>query len=740
MPYSHQVFYGQTINNLTATKVLGNLTGGSFTTGPLTAWLTNAASGSTVTFTSSTSNSNVTNLSATTSAPSIAPTIVVSDGGALTTETASVVFKPLAAGQVLQLAGLTFTAGSSGATAAQLATAFQSNAVNTLGSAINTSKSLGNAAGGTFTAGTVTSWSSGAATAGAVTFTSSTANANVSNLTSTLSEGSSSLTITPTDGGVGGPPASTETAAVTFKALAPGQSITMAGLTFTVGSAGATANQIASAFANIANSTTAAAINTAKTLNDAAGGTFTAGTSTGWSSGNAAGADVTFTSSTASTNVANLSGVLSIAESIPTITVTEGSAVAATESAAVTFRSMTSGQTLSMAGLTFTAGALGATAEQVASAFSNLAVNTTADNANNILPALASAYVVTPGLLTTTTSLSGYIAKPADGNSYTFLATGTFSGTNANATATIASIKGTVSTFKVFINGALAESITYNTPIDTTMFGITDSTGTPPTPSVATQRAQATLQFNLLTNQINSGSTFICSDASNGGIDQVLGGTGNDRFVGYASNDYFDGRSGVDTAVYRGKVRDYTLSSSSVIDRTDPLQSNTLLATLITDASSNRDGIDTLINVERLEFSDAVIAYDIAKGSNAGDAYRLYKAAFDRIPDPIGLGYWIKTLDEGTNTLLKAAQGFINSPEFVRLNGVDSRNALFITNLYKFVLQRTPDAAGYQYWDSLLANNPSARPYILIDFANSPENIAQVASLIANGISYTKFV
>lgn len=737
MPYSHQVFYGQTINNLTATKVLGNLTGGSFSTGPLTAWLTNAASGSTVTFTSSTANSNVTNLSATTSAPAIAPTIVVSDGGTLTTETASVVFKPLAAGQVLQLAGLTFTAGSSGATAAQLATAFQSNAVNTLGSAINTSKSLGNAAGGTFTAGTVTGWSSGATTAGAVTFTSSTANTNVSNLTSTLSEGSSSLDIVTTDGVAA---TSSETAAVTFKALAPGQSITMAGLTFTVGSSGATANQIASAFANIANSTTAAAINTAKTLNDAAGGTFTAGTATGWSSGNATAAAVTFTSSTVNTNVANLSGVLSIAESIPTITVTEGSAVAATESAAVTFRSMTSGQTVSIAGLTFTAGALGATAEQVASAFSNLAVNTSADNANNILPALASAYVVTPGLLTTTTSLSGYIAKPADGNSYTFLATGTFSGTNANATATIASIKGTVSTFKVFINGALAESITYNTPIDTTMFGITDSTGTPPTPSVATQRAQATLQFSLLTNQINSGSTFICSDASNGGIDQVLGGTGNDRFVGYAGNDYFDGRGGVDTAVYRGKVRDYTLSSSSVIDRTDPLQSNTLLATLITDAGSNRDGIDTLINVERLEFSDATIAYDIVKGSNAGDAYRLYKAAFDRIPDPVGLGYWVKTLDDGTNTLLKVAQGFINSPEFVKLNGVDSSNALFITNLYKFVLQRTPDPEGFRYWDSVLSNNPGARAQTLIDFSNSPENIAQVAGLIANGISYTKFV
>ena len=126
---------------------------------------------------------------------------------------------------------------------------------------------------------------------------------------------------------------------------------------------------------------------------------------------------------------------------------------------------------------------------------------------------------------------------------------------------------------------------------------------------------------------------------------------------------------------------------------------------------------------------------------NAGDAYRLYKAAFDRTPDEVGLGYWIKTLDSGTNTLLKVSQGFINSPEFIKLNGVASSNAIFITNLYKFVLKRTPDAAGYQYWDTLLGNNnASARAYVLVDFANSPENIAQVANLIANGISYTEYI
>lgn len=67
--------------------------------------------------------------------------------------------------------------------------------------------------------------------------------------------------------------------------------------------------------------------------------------------------------------------------SAPTILTTQGAAVASAETAALTFQAMTAGQTLSIAGLTFTAGSLGATGEQVASAFSNLAVGTTADNA-----------------------------------------------------------------------------------------------------------------------------------------------------------------------------------------------------------------------------------------------------------------------------------------------------------------------------------------------------------------------
>jgi hypothetical protein len=191
MSYSQQVFYNQVINNLTATKTLGDLSGGSFTRGSSAAWVTGAASGETLTFTSTTASTNVNNLVATPSAPAIAPTIVVTDGGLATTESAVTTFKPLAPGQTIAIAGLTFTAGTSGATATQLASAFSSIAVGAAAAAINTSKSLNDAAGGTFTAGPSAAWASGAANGSAVTFTSTTANTNVANLSSVLAEGTS---------------------------------------------------------------------------------------------------------------------------------------------------------------------------------------------------------------------------------------------------------------------------------------------------------------------------------------------------------------------------------------------------------------------------------------------------------------------------------------------------------------------------------------------------------------------
>jgi len=223
-------------------------------------------------------------------------------------ESTSVDFKPLSAGQTLTIAGLTFTAGSSGATAAQVSSAFANISETNTHSALNTSKSLSSTAGasytgGTFTSGTVSGWNSGAATNNLATFTSSTASQNVSNLTAS---GSSS-------------------ASVSFRSMASGETLTIAGLTFTAGSSGATAAQVSSAFANIADTNTHSALNTSKNLSSTAGGSYTGGTFTsgpvsGWNSGAASNNSVTFLTSTVSQNVSNLTASGSLATNLPTIT------------------------------------------------------------------------------------------------------------------------------------------------------------------------------------------------------------------------------------------------------------------------------------------------------------------------------------------------------------------------------------------------------------------------------------
>ena len=94
-----------------------------------------------------------------------------------------------------------------------------------------------------------------------------------------------------------------EKAEVSFSPLAANQVLTLAGYTFTAGSAGASANQLASAFASITSASTLASLNTP--LTDATVGQFTA-VGAGWTSGVATGAALTFISATPRTDVPDL--------------------------------------------------------------------------------------------------------------------------------------------------------------------------------------------------------------------------------------------------------------------------------------------------------------------------------------------------------------------------------------------------------------------------------------------------
>ncbi len=196
----------------------------------------------------------------------------------------------------------------------------------------------------------------------------------------------------------------------------------------------------------------------------------------------------------------------------------------------------------------------------------------------------------------------------------------------------------------------------------------------------------------------------------------VPGGTAaNDQLASSTANDSLDGAAGIDTVRYNCNRSNFTVTKTAAGWA----------------VSSQAEGLDTLSNIERLRFNDETLALDVS--GNAGQAYRLYQAAFNRTPDNDGLKYWIGQLDAGM-ALQEVAARFISSDEFRRLYGTSPSNADFLTRLYNNVLHRAPDATGYAWWLEQLNTGVHTRTTALMGFSESPENQAGVLNAIINGI------
>ena len=201
-----------------------------------------------------------------------------------TRESNSVTFKDLANGQTVTVGGLTLTA-SGAITAAAVAAGFASRADGASGNAVGNGTFSGNLAG----------WSTSAITSGStLTFTSATANSDVTDLPNT---GTLAVrpTVVKTDGAAA---AATESNVATFRDLVAGESITIGGLTLTA-SGSILAGAVASAFGGLSNG---------RTGNIVTNGSFS-GTLSGWTTGAANGTAVTFTSATTNANVTDLAVV-----------------------------------------------------------------------------------------------------------------------------------------------------------------------------------------------------------------------------------------------------------------------------------------------------------------------------------------------------------------------------------------------------------------------------------------------
>lgn len=201
-------------------------------------------------------------------------------------------------------------------------------------------------------------------------------------------------------------------------------------------------------------------------------------------------------------------------------------------------------------------------------------------------------------------------------------------------------------------------------------------------------------------------------------------------------NDNFYGGGGIDTLVLPSLRSNYKIEASNYVWDTVRDVGN-LPGFFITDQTGNINTTQ-LNQVERLKFSDGNIALDTAKGESGGEAYRMYKAAFDRVPDQEGLGFWIHALDQGYS-LEQVSAAVMTSPEFQRVYGANSSNYTFVNLLYQHVLHREADSEGFNFWNNAL-NAGYSRAAVLAVYTETPENIQQTAQLVASGIQYKEWI
>lgn len=203
----------------------------------------------------------------------------------------------------------------------------------------------------------------------------------------------------------------------------------------------------------------------------------------------------------------------------------------------------------------------------------------------------------------------------------------------------------------------------------------------------------------------------------------TIGGTsGRDLLVATDGNNAIDGGAGIDTVQF-GSVR-----SNFTVTRNGS-------STTVTD-NVGAGGTDTLQNIERLKFGDVSLALDI--DGNGGVAYRLYQAAFDRVPDLAGVGYWMGRLDDGAG-LVDIAGGFMGSPEFIAMYGANPTTTQFVSKLYENILNRPGEQAGIDFWVQSIDVHGRTRASVLADFSGQAENVALVAPTIQNGFLFTPF-
>jgi hypothetical protein len=208
-------------------------------------------------------------------------------------------------------------------------------------------------------------------------------------------------------------------------------------------------------------------------------------------------------------------------------------------------------------------------------------------------------------------------------------------------------------------------------------------------------------------------------------IENAIGGSGNDTLIGNGvanqlfggpGNDTLNGGAGTDTAGYSARRSSYTVGSGGT-------------------SVAGPDGNDTLSGIERIQFQDKGLAFDLALNASGGNTVRIIGAAFDapaiqQHPDWVGIG--VDFFDSG--------QSMLQVCTLVAQN-LGMNNTAFVTTVYRNVVGVAPDAASRGAFVSMLqgSGGTMTQGQLLELAANSDLNTANI-NLVGLQVSGVEFV
>lgn len=141
-------------------------------------------------------------------------------------------------------------------------------------------------------------------------------------------------------------------------------------------------------------------------------------------------------------------------------------------------------------------------------------------------------------------------------------------------------------------------------------------------------------------------------------------------------------------------------------------------------------GRDRLTGVEQVQFRDGMVSLELDDAIS--QAWRLYEAGLDRMPDQGGLKFYADRLSAGV-TAATIAREMLASPEATALYRSANDNGSFAAAVYQHVLDRAPDPIGLSYWTGRLDAGLS-REDLLVAFAEAPEFKLKIVDQYPQGL------